>query len=113
MATAVGTGASTKRNVTAAAREATRLAIDELGTAKPTFGFLFAGPTHDLGIALRIARGASGGADIVGSSTAGELTGSGLQHNGVVVMLVASPRVRRRSEGQLREGSGRSRQSPA
>jgi hypothetical protein len=90
MATIVGSGASTGRDATSAADEAARSALQRLGSARPAFGFLFASPDHDLRLALKSAREAAGGADIIGSSTAGELTEHGLQHGGVVVMLVAS-----------------------
>ncbi|HEV3190007.1 MAG TPA: FIST N-terminal domain-containing protein [Polyangiaceae bacterium] len=90
MATIVGSGASTKREALAAGAEAARSALERLGSAKPAFGFLFASPDHDLRLAMKGAREAAGCTDILGSSTAGELTEQGLQHGGVVVMLVAS-----------------------
>ena len=90
MATRIGSGASTRSEVIAAATEATQVALSRIGGGRPAFGFLFAGPQYDLRRAMRATKEASGNAAIVGSSTAGEFTEAGLQHNGMVVMLVAS-----------------------
>jgi hypothetical protein len=67
-----------------ALREASR----KLGRP-PTYGFLFASPGADLRAALAAAREIAGGAPILGCTTAGEITGDGLSHGSVAVMLVA------------------------
>jgi len=90
MASIVGTGASRKRDTAEAASDATRKAATRLGAAPATFGFLFASPQQDLETALKTARRVSGGAQIVGCTTAGEITEEGLLHDSVTVMLVAS-----------------------
>jgi len=89
MGTTVGTGSSTNRAAKAAGAEAAGQARAPLGSARPTYGFLFASPGLDLAAALEGARSASG-AEMVGCTTAGEITGRGLAHGSVAVMLVAS-----------------------
>src|SRR5262245_28491972 len=90
MGTLVGTGASIQRATPAAAAEATAAARSDLRGETPSYGFVFASPEHELRAALSVAKEAAGGAVLVGSSTAGELTAKGLLHGSVVVMLVAS-----------------------
>ena len=90
MGTRVGSGSSVGYPTESAAREATRSAIAKLGSGRPRFGLLFAGPEHDLGVALTAMQEAAGGADGVGCSTAGEFTEDGLTHGGVVAVLIAS-----------------------
>ena len=46
--TSAGSGASTRAESAAAAREAVAAARAGLDDATPVFGFLFAGPKHDL-----------------------------------------------------------------
>jgi methyl-accepting chemotaxis protein len=96
----IGNGRSTRKDARRAAEEATREALKRLGTAKVAFGFVFASPTHDLGVVMAEVQRASGCFEILGSSTAGELTEQG-KLEGVVVMLVAS------SDTQQRLGFGR------
>jgi hypothetical protein len=57
--------------------------------ATPTYGLLFASPGPDLADAIDGAREISR-AEIIGCTTAGEITEQGLAHQSVVVMLVAS-----------------------
>ena len=45
-----------------------------------------------LGEALRAARTAAGTQQIIGCTTAGELTERGLSHGGVTVLLVSAPK---------------------
>lgn len=90
MTTQVGSGASSQRETGVAVQEAVEAARAQLAGAMPLFGFLFAGPDHDLQSALHSARTLVPGLDLVGSSSAGELTERGLIHGGVAVMLVAS-----------------------
>ena len=72
MGTRVGTGGGVYPLVRTAVTKAVQRASAGLGGAKPTCGFLFASPDHDLGAALEAAKELSG-AEIVGCTTAGEL----------------------------------------
>jgi methyl-accepting chemotaxis protein len=92
----IGNGRSTRKDARLAAEEATREALKSLGSAKVAFGFVFASPTHDLGVAMMEVKLATGCPDILGSSTAGELTEAG-KLEGVVVMLAASDDTQQRS----------------
>jgi hypothetical protein len=89
MGTIVGTGASIAPNTALAVQEAVRTAQRGLGKQPALFGFLFSAPDRDLGSVLKAATEASGCANIIGASTAGEFTEAGLSHGGVVVMLVS------------------------
>jgi methyl-accepting chemotaxis protein len=89
MPSRTGTGASTHHFAKSAVTEATGKALSRLDGAKPSFGFLFASPHLVLAEALALS-GEISGADMVGCSTAGEITEHGLTHGGVAVMLVAS-----------------------
>ena len=88
--TSAGTGASAHGDSAAAAREAVAAAREGLDGAPPTFGFLFAGPQHDLRSLVAAARAEAGGADFVACTTAGEFTEAGLTHDGVAAFLVSS-----------------------
>jgi methyl-accepting chemotaxis protein len=88
--TVVGNGGSSKRDTAAAATEAAQRAHTMLGNCAARFGFVFAGPNHDLRLALSVVAEIAQGADIVASTTAGEFTEAGLLHNGLVVMLVGA-----------------------
>jgi hypothetical protein len=85
----VGTGASTDPSAEVAVTKATQGALASLGRAKPSYGFVFASPTLDLRAALVRAKELSG-AEVIGCTTAGEITGAGATQGGVAVMLVAS-----------------------
>jgi methyl-accepting chemotaxis protein len=61
-----------------------------LDGARPSFGFLFAGPKHDLGGLVETATAAADGAGLLACTTAGEFTADGLTHGGVAALLVAS-----------------------
>jgi hypothetical protein len=89
MDTYVGTGASVDPSAEVAVTKATQGALASLGRTKPTYGFLFASPNLDLRAALARSKELSG-AEIIGCTTAGEITGSGPTQGGVAVMLVAS-----------------------
>jgi hypothetical protein len=88
--TRAGTGASTLGDSAAAAREAVALARQGLNGARPAFGFLFAGPGHDLPTLVAAAGEEAGGADFLACTTAGEFTEAGLTHGGVAAFLVVS-----------------------
>lgn len=88
MPTITASGASVSTDSTQAATEATRQALRALGT-KPRYGFLFASPKHDLGAALAAAREVASGAEILGCTTAGEITERGLMRGGMSVFLLA------------------------
>jgi methyl-accepting chemotaxis protein len=83
------TGASTKIQTSAAVREAIDGAMRGLGGRAPSYGFLFLGPDHDLGAAIKLGKELTR-ANLVASSTAGEFTEAGLLHGGVATMLVAA-----------------------
>ncbi len=89
MGTRIGTGASTRSGAKAAVAEAAQNALAGLGGGRANFGFLFASPSFALAEGLAAAREATG-ADIVGCTTAGEITEQGLIHGGVALMLVSS-----------------------
>lgn len=88
--TTTGSGASSRSDSAAAAREAVATAGQALGGASPQFGFLFAGPKHDLSSLVDAATAEADGAQFLACSTAGEFTEAGLTHDGVVAFLVAS-----------------------
>jgi hypothetical protein len=89
MGTKVGTGASAFSTAKIAVAEAVRKAYVGLGGAKPNFGFLFASPDLALADVLAVAREITQ-AEIVGCTSAGEITEAGLMHGGIAIMLVAS-----------------------
>jgi methyl-accepting chemotaxis protein len=89
MATVTATASSKLFDSEGAAREVARHTRAALGSLTPSFGLLFASPAHDLGRALRAARDACG-AELIGCSTAGEITERGATHGGLALMLVAS-----------------------
>jgi methyl-accepting chemotaxis protein len=90
MPTTTASGASKHRDSFAAGVEAANTAVAKLRGEAPDYGFVFASPTHDLGAVLRGAREAAGALDVIGCTTAGEITEGGLTHEGVSLMLVAS-----------------------
>jgi hypothetical protein len=88
--TRAGSGASTRSDTAAAAREAVAAAREGLGGATPSFGFLFAGPKHDLSNLVAAATAEAGGAELTACTTAGEFTEAGLTHDGVAAFLLSS-----------------------
>jgi hypothetical protein len=92
METHIGTGAKVHPSATVAATEASRTALAGLNGAKPSYGLLFASPHLDLGAALAAAKEATG-AEIIGCTTAGEITDAGATHGGVAILLAASDAV--------------------
>jgi methyl-accepting chemotaxis protein len=88
MGTRTSTAATRKQDTSDAMTEATRQATARLGGAPAKYGFVFVSPKHDLGVALKVARRMTG-AEIIGCTTAGEITEEGLVHDGIAVMLVA------------------------
>src|SRR5258706_4376138 len=87
MPTLVGTGASSAPDTQKAIRDAIEQARGALRGKIPSFGFVFAGPSRDLTLALQAARAESRCDSLLASSTAGEVTQPGLTHGGVAVML--------------------------
>jgi hypothetical protein len=88
--TIVGTGRSQKADTGEAAADAIAQARRGLEARQPSFGFVFAGPDHNLAKLMSSAGAAAGGASLVGCSTAGEFTEQGLTHGGVAALLVAA-----------------------
>src|SRR2546428_8619504 len=91
MGNRTGTGQHVGTDAAVGGREAARQAREGLGGAQASFGFLFASPDLPLGDALRAARTAAGTQQIIGCTTAGEVTERGLTHGGVAVLLVSAP----------------------
>jgi methyl-accepting chemotaxis protein len=89
MRTVCGSGASTNLSIKSAIEEATRAAMVPLGRDQPKFGFLFASPDADLEAGIAMVRDITG-AEIIGCTTAGEITEKGLTHGGLALLLVAS-----------------------
>ena len=90
MATTTATGASSASSTQAAVREAVGGARKRLGNRKASYGFLFVSPKIDLAGALNAASQLVEGAEILGCTTAGEITEAGSTHGGMAAMLVAS-----------------------
>jgi methyl-accepting chemotaxis protein len=90
MATIIGTGSSTHDSPKEAALEAARNAMVRLQGVTPAYGCVFAAPGRDLAAAMAGVRQAAGPVELVGCTTAGEITEQGLIHGGVAVLLVAS-----------------------
>jgi hypothetical protein len=76
-------------------KEAGGLALGGL-PGKPVLGFLFASPRYELDAALTQARELAG-CEVLGCHTAGEFTEAGAMRGGLVVLLVASARLRCRA----------------
>ena len=90
MGTITGSGVSTASAADKAINEAMRAALAQLGGQRPSYGLVFCSPRHSLNTVLQLATKAASGADIIGCTTAGEITERGLVHDGVAVFLVAS-----------------------
>ena len=91
MSNRIGSGQHVGSDAAVCGREATRQAREALAGAPASFGFLFASPDLPLGEALRAARAAAGTQQMIGCTTAGEVTERGLTHGGVAVLLVSAP----------------------
>ncbi len=89
METTIGSGAGTDPTGEVAVTEAAKAALSSLGRAKPSYGFVFASPNYDLRAVIARTKELSG-AEIIGCTTAGEITDAGATSGGVAVMLVAS-----------------------
>ncbi len=90
MSTRTASAASTHNDSKTAASEVIGAAGARLG-GKPSFGFFFASPDHDLREVLVTAQRSLGPqVPIIGCTTAGEITEKGLLHGGVTAMLVSS-----------------------
>ena len=89
MPTITASGRSSASDAATAAREAVTKARAKI-EAPIRYGFVFAGPKLDLNVVLKAASTAAPDAQLVGCTTAGEVTDAGLQHDGVAVLLVAS-----------------------
>jgi methyl-accepting chemotaxis protein len=90
MTTVLGSASSRSPDPKIAANDVVRRARTRLGNAKPSYGFLFASPERDLQATLAHVAEATDGAQIIGATTAGELTEIGLSHGSVALMLVSS-----------------------
>ena len=90
MANKVGSGRAGGPDGARASKEATRVALEALKGAAPSFGFVFASPSLSLSECLRAASEVARGAKLSGCTTAGEFTERGLIHGGVAVLLVST-----------------------
>jgi hypothetical protein len=90
MATVVATAVSILKSTKEATASVLRESLPGLKGAKPTYGFAFVSPEHDLATTLALVRSSCPGVAIVGCTTAGEITEGGLVHGGVALMLVAA-----------------------
>jgi len=88
--TLAASGASHQTDTTAATTEAVKLALARLGTSAQ-WGVLFASSKHDLAQAMRAARAAAPGCQLIACHTAGEFTEQGKLEGGLVVLLASSP----------------------
>src|SRR5690349_9023599 len=86
----VGSGRAVGADAGRAAAEAARTALQGLGGATPSLGFVFASPSLALSDCMRSASQVASKAKLIGCTTAGEFTEQGLVHGGVVVMLIAT-----------------------
>jgi hypothetical protein len=90
MSTIAGSGISTANAADRAVNEAIRGAAARLQGRRPSYGVVFCSPRHNLAHVLSMATRAAPGAEIIGCTTAGEITEQGLVHDGVAAFLVAS-----------------------
>lgn len=72
-----------------------KAALQGLKGRAPSAGFVFASAKHSLALALDVARELTGTHEILGATTAGEITERGLLHGGIAVWLMASDDLRR------------------
>ena len=96
MSTSTATGYSTREDAGGAAAEAVGRARDRLRGKQPAFGVVFVSPRHEIDTVLAAACTHAGTSDLIGCTTAGEITETALTHDGIAVMLVASDEVRHR-----------------
>src|SRR2546422_1827391 len=108
----VGSGRAVGADSGRASGEATRGALEGLGGASPSLGFVSASPSLSLSEGLRSASQVARGARLIGCTTAGEFNQSGLVHGGVVVMLLAtdSPHLVQTAPGVAGAGGAAGRQ---
>jgi hypothetical protein len=90
MTTIVASASSRSADPKTAATDVARRARARLGNAKPSYGFLFVSPDRDLQATLAHVVETTHGAQIVGATTAGELTEVGLSHGTATLLLVSS-----------------------
>jgi hypothetical protein len=112
MPTRTSSGRSSNPSTPSAINEAIGEARQKIGGA-PTVGFVFASPKHDLGLALKEARAAFPKAEILGCTTAGEITEQGMTHDGLALLLASleDSIVGAAYAGGLREGWERAGES--
>lgn len=84
-----GSGSSRASGDHEAGLEAAAQALGSLDGAAPQMGYVFASPKHDLRRVLAAVESTTPGLEVIGCSTAGEMTERGLTHGGVAMLLVA------------------------
>ena len=94
MSTVCSSGASIASGANAAVKEAVSPALKALGKAEAEVAFIFASCKYDLAQVLEHARALLPDANIIASTTAGELTDRGLTRQGMAVFLISAPDTR-------------------
>jgi methyl-accepting chemotaxis protein len=90
MGTSMATGSSIVSQTDVAVKAALRTSLASL-SGKPSAGLLFVSPKHDLKKALAVAAEMlPAGTQLVGCSTAGEISERGFTHGGIAATLIAS-----------------------
>ncbi|HYD41893.1 MAG TPA: FIST C-terminal domain-containing protein [Anaeromyxobacter sp.] len=90
--TRAGSGLSRSLRTDRAGVEAATEAKRALEGLTPSYGFVFASPKHDLAATLAQVAEVSGCSDLLGATSAGELSETGFARGAVAVLLVHSPR---------------------
>jgi hypothetical protein len=90
MPTRTASGCSASTDTVAATGAAVRQALEQLSAEPAVLGLLFASPRHPLDLALATMRRLCPQAELLGCTTAGEITERGLTRGGLCVLLVAS-----------------------
>ena len=99
MTTKAGVGMSRHHNPNVAGREAAEQALENSGTDKPNFVFMFATVGYDQRSVLGAVREATGGAPLCGCSAEGTISGDEADESNfsVVVMAISSDELRWRN----------------
>jgi len=93
MAIQAGVGLSALKDSYRAGREACDLAIQQMGSPKADFLFVFSSVVFDQQEVIRGIHEASGGVPLIGCTDAGEITAAGPHQKSVAVMAIQSDRM--------------------
>ncbi len=94
MATLMGTGVGKGKSAWESGQDAARAALAGIGAASPDLVIVFISPEYDYQEALKGILSLTGGAPLIGCSSAGEFTERGVQSQSVVVAAIASDAMR-------------------